>query len=69
MYRVYINPKEERVLVTRTKVVGEGWVLVTKHATWDKAYRKALYLANRLDYFLEWFLEDQIEQTYQIFKN
>jgi hypothetical protein len=40
MYRVYLNPKEERVLVTRNKVVGEGWVLVTKHATWDKAYRR-----------------------------
>lgn len=39
MYRVYLNPKEERVLVTRTKVAGEGWVLVTKHATWDKGIK------------------------------
>ncbi|ACB39774.1 hypothetical protein [Pyrobaculum neutrophilum] len=69
MFRVYINPKEERVLVTKLRVAGEGWVLVTKYATWEKAYRKALYIANKLDYVLEWFLEDQIEEALQVFKN
>jgi hypothetical protein len=69
MFRVYLNVKEGRVLVTKTKLTERDWVLVAKHSTWDKAYKKALYLASRLDYVLEWFLEDQIQQTYQIFKN
>ncbi|MGC9130933.1 MAG: hypothetical protein ACP5H5_05040 [Pyrobaculum sp.] len=69
MYRVYLNPKEERVLVSKIKVVGEGWVLVAKHTSWEKAYRKAVYIANKLDYILEWFLEDQVEQALQVYKN
>jgi hypothetical protein len=69
MFRVYLNPKEERVLVTRAKVVDKYWVLIAMYSTWDKAYRKAVYLANRLDYILEWFLEDQIEQSLQLHRN
>lgn len=69
MYRVYLNPKEERVLVTKFKIVENGWVLVSKYASWEKAYKKAVYLANKLDYILEWFLEDQIEHALQVFKN
>jgi len=69
MFRVYLNPKEARVLVTKAKVEEKDWVLVGKYSTWDKAYRKALYLASRLDYVLEWYLEDQLESILQIFKN
>jgi len=47
----------------------KDWVLVSKYPTWDKAYKKALYLASRLDYVLEWYLEDQVESVLQIFKN
>ena len=69
MYRVYLNPKEERVLVTKLKIVENGWALIGKYASWEKAYKKAVYLANKLDYILEWFLEDQIEHALQVFKN
>ncbi|ABP51419.1 MULTISPECIES: hypothetical protein [Pyrobaculum] len=69
MYRVYLNPKEGRVLVTKTKLFEDGWVLVTRHSTWDRAYRKALYIASKLDYVLEWYLEDQIQHVLQVFKN
>ncbi|MEM1599087.1 MAG: hypothetical protein QXP31_11810 [Pyrobaculum sp.] len=69
MFRVYLNPKEQRVLISRFRVVEDDWVLISAHQDWEKAYRKAAYLANKLDYVLEWFLEDQIEQTLQVYKN
>lgn len=65
MFRVYINPRAERVLVTSLKIRDKGWALVSTHSTWDKAYRKAIYLANRLDYILEWFLEEQMIEVYK----
>lgn len=65
MFRVYINPKAERVLVTSLKIDDRSWVLISKHPTWERAYRKAVYLANRLDYVLEWFLEEQILEIYK----
>ncbi|ABL88158.1 conserved hypothetical protein [Pyrobaculum islandicum DSM 4184] len=69
MFRVYLNPKEERVLVTKQRIIEDGWVLIAKHTSWEKAYKKALYIASRLDYVLEWFLEDQIKEVFQIYKN
>lgn len=70
MFRIYLNPKERRILITREKISEKGWALIAVHSTWDKAYKRALYVANKLDYVLEWYLEDQVREFWTwIYKN
>ncbi|MEZ0320282.1 MAG: hypothetical protein ABWK05_09890 [Pyrobaculum sp.] len=69
MFRVYLNPKEQRVLISRFRILEDDWVLISTYQNWEKAYKKAAYIANKLDYVLEWYLEDQVEQALQVFKN
>ncbi len=60
MYKVYLNPAEKRILVTRRTIREGGWLILSRHATWEKAYRRAVYIADKLDFILEWFLEEEI---------
>ncbi|MEM1568465.1 MAG: hypothetical protein QXI84_08295 [Thermofilaceae archaeon] len=54
MFKVYVNPGKARVLVTKAQVEEGEWVLVSAHPTWERAYRKALFIADLYDYVLEW---------------
>ncbi|MEL9991482.1 MAG: hypothetical protein QXP98_07160 [Thermoproteus sp.] len=54
MFRVYINPAEGRVLVAKSPLEEKGWVLISASRDWEKAYRKAAFLADLYDFVLEW---------------
>lgn len=63
MYRVYVHTRLERVVVTRKRM--RGWKLLTMARDWGTAYRRALWIAQKLDFVLEWELEDQLQALHQ----
>ncbi len=64
-YRVYVNHKEGRVLVSgRDEDLGlieEGWRVEFESNNWRNAYEYARDIADATDYILEWYLEEEVE--------
>ncbi|MFN3803993.1 MAG: hypothetical protein ACK4SY_02955 [Pyrobaculum sp.] len=62
MYRVLINRKLERVLVTGREgdleLLKEGWEIVFQAPLWKTAFNYALEVAE--DEIIEWYYEDQM---------
>lgn len=62
MYRIYLNPRKERIFITKTPMREGGWILLRRYRKWHKAYREAIHIATELEYVVEWFLEDQLSE-------
>ncbi|MGC8571098.1 hypothetical protein [Caldivirga sp.] len=62
-YYVLLNPWEARILVTGKlndlELVQVGWRIVMVSRRWYKAYDVARTLADRFNYMLEWYIEDE----------
>jgi len=62
-YYVLMNPWEARILVTGRlsdlELVHVGWRIIMVSRRWRSAYETARTLADRFNYLLEWYLEDE----------
>jgi hypothetical protein len=66
VYRVLVNEKEGRILVTGKEedlsLVEEGWDLVFESFDWDEAFDFAVDIAN--DEIIEWYYEDAVKKKF-----
>ncbi|ABW02166.1 hypothetical protein [Caldivirga maquilingensis] len=62
-YYVLLNPWEARILVTGKlndlELVQVGWRIVMASKRWYRAYDVARTLADKFNYVLEWYIEDE----------
>ncbi|WP_291767697.1 hypothetical protein [Caldivirga sp. UBA161] len=62
-YYVLLNPWEARILVTGKlndlELVQVGWRIVMVSKRWYRAYDVARTLADKFNYVLEWYIEDE----------
>ncbi|OYT27235.1 MAG: hypothetical protein B6V02_00210 [Thermoprotei archaeon ex4572_64] len=67
MYRIMINKRMGRVLVTGKEsdleLTNRGWKVVKEFDKWRDAYEYARKVANKFDYILEWYLEEEINSS------
>jgi hypothetical protein len=61
-YRVYVNRRVGRVLVSGKpedgELINEGWKVIHEEDDWRAAFEFARDYADRHDYILEWYLEE-----------
>ena len=66
MYRVLVNEKEGRILVTGKeedlRLLEDGWDLVFESFDWDEAFDFAMDMAN--DEIIEWYYEDAVKKKF-----
>ena len=66
MYRVLVNEKEGRILVTGKeedlRLLEEGWDLVFESFDWDEAFDFAVDMAD--DEIIEWYYEDAVKKKF-----
>jgi hypothetical protein len=66
VYRVLVNEKEGRILVTRKeedlRLLEEGWDLVFESFDWDEAFDFAVDMAD--DEIIEWYYEDAVKKKF-----
>jgi hypothetical protein len=66
MYRVLVNEKEGRILVTGKeedlRLLEEGWDLVFESFDWDEAFAFAVDMA--YDEIIEWYYEDAVKKKF-----
>jgi hypothetical protein len=64
VYRVLVNEKEGRILVTGKeedlRLLEEGWDLVFESFDWDEAFDFAVNMAD--DEIIEWYYEDAVKK-------
>jgi hypothetical protein len=62
VYRVLLNRKEGRILVTGRegdlRLLEEGWELVYESSRWSEAFAFAIDVAN--DETIEWYYDDSV---------
>ncbi len=70
MYRIMINKRIGRVLVTGKEsdleLISKGWKVIKEFEKWRDAYEYARKVADKLDYILEWYLEEEINSLRNI---
>jgi hypothetical protein len=68
MYRVLMNEKEGRILVTGKeedlRLLEEGWDLVFESFDWDEAFDFAVDMAD--DEIIEWYYEDAVKKKFVV---
>jgi hypothetical protein len=66
MYRVLMNEKEGRILVTGKeedlRLLEDGWDLVFESFDWDEAFDFAMDMAD--DEIIEWYYEDAVKKKF-----
>ena len=66
VYRVLVNEKEGRILVTGKeedlRLLEEGWDLVFESFDWDEAFDFAVDMAD--DEIIEWYYEDAVKKRF-----
>lgn len=66
MYRVLVNEKEGRILVTGKeedlRLLEDGWDLVFESFDWDEAFDFAMDMAD--DEIIEWYYEDAVKKKF-----
>jgi hypothetical protein len=66
VYRVLVNEKEGRILVTGKeedlRLLEEGWDLVFESFDWDEAFDFAMDMAD--DEIIEWYYEDAVKKKF-----
>jgi hypothetical protein len=66
VYRVLVNEKEGRILVTGKeedlRLLKEGWDLVFESFDWDEAFDFAVDMAD--DEIIEWYYEDAVKKKF-----
>jgi hypothetical protein len=66
VYRVLVNEKEGRILVTGKeedlRLLEDGWDLVFESFDWDEAFDFAMDMAN--DEIIEWYYEDAVKKKF-----
>ncbi|MEZ0319438.1 MAG: hypothetical protein ABWK05_05545 [Pyrobaculum sp.] len=64
MYRVLINKREGRILVTGKEkdlaLLDEGWDLAYESLDWDEAFEYAMEVAE--DEVVEWYYDEQVKK-------
>ncbi|MEM1598438.1 MAG: hypothetical protein QXP31_05080 [Pyrobaculum sp.] len=64
MYRVLVNKKEGRILVTGKDrdlaLLDEGWDLVFESLDWEEAFEYAMEVAE--DEVVEWYYDEQVKK-------
>ncbi len=72
-YKVFINRKMGRVLVSGRSedlaLIGEGWRVIYEDDDWVSAFNYARDYADRHDYVLEWYLEEEREVLRDVLVN
>ncbi|GEM_PF-571294 len=68
-FRIFVNHDKGRVLVSGKEndleLLNQGWELAGTYSTWRDAYRAGRKLADKLDYVLEWYIEEELEDRKQ----
>jgi hypothetical protein len=66
VYRVLVNEKEGRILVTGKeedlRLLEDGWDLVFESFDWDEAFDFAMDMAD--DKIIEWYYEDAVKKKF-----
>jgi hypothetical protein len=64
MYRVLMHRRLGRILVSGKDddSINEGWELIYTSERWIDAYEYARNLADKYDYVLEWYLEEERQE-------
>lgn len=66
MYRVLVNEKKGRILVTGKeedlRLLEDGWDLVFESFDWDEAFDFAMDMAD--DEIIEWYYEDAVKKKF-----
>jgi hypothetical protein len=66
VYRVLVNEKEGRILVTGKeedlRLLEDGWDLVFESFDWDEAFDFAMDMAD--DEIIEWYYEDAVKKKF-----
>jgi len=66
MYRVIIDKRLGRVLVSGKdedlKLTEEGWDIVFSAKRWIEAYEYARQIADKHNYILEWYMEEEKQE-------
>jgi hypothetical protein len=66
VYRVLVNEKEGRILVTGKeedlRLLEDGWDLVFESFDWDEAFDFAVDMAD--DEIIEWYYEDAVKKKF-----
>ncbi|BDR93350.1 hypothetical protein [Vulcanisaeta souniana] len=64
-YKVFINRKMGRILVSGKSedlsLIKEGWRIIYEDNDWKNAFEFARDYADKHDYVLEWYLEEESE--------
>ncbi|MGC9153127.1 MAG: hypothetical protein ACP5GY_05265 [Vulcanisaeta sp.] len=64
-YKVFINRRLGRILVSGKPedevLINEGWKVIYEHQDWKNAFAYARDYADKHDYILEWYLEEEKE--------
>jgi hypothetical protein len=66
VYRVLVNEKKGRILVTGKeedlRLLEDGWDLVFESFDWDEAFDFAMDMAD--DEIIEWYYEDAVKKKF-----
>jgi hypothetical protein len=66
VYRVLVNEKEGRILVTGKeedlRLLEDGWDLVFESFDWEEAFDFAMDMAD--DEIIEWYYEDAVKKKF-----
>lgn len=66
VYRVLVNRKEGRILVTGKEedleLLAKGWELLLESLDWEEAFEYALEIAG--DDIVEWYYDDAVKKRY-----
>jgi len=72
-YRVYVNRRMGRVLVSGKSedeaLINEGWKVIREENDWRAAFEFAREYADRHDYILEWYMEEEMEVLKNVLTN
>ncbi len=67
-YRIFVNHVKGRVLVSGKdedlELLKEGWTLQGEYSSWREAYRMGRAIADKYDYILEWYLEEEEQEKF-----
>ncbi|MFB6470758.1 MAG: hypothetical protein TU36_005955 [Vulcanisaeta sp. AZ3] len=66
-FRVLVNRRMGRVLVSGKpedlELIREGWRVIHEDSNWRGAFEYARSYADKHDYILEWYLEEEFTMT------
>ena len=72
-YRVYVNRRMGRVLVSGKPedeaLINEGWKVIREEDDWRAAFEFARDYADKHDYILEWYVEEEMEVLKNVLTN